>query len=430
MEWFELSGGVPLQGSVRLQGSKNAALPLLAGAVLHRGKTILYNVPDIRDIAVMIQILRDMGCQVEKCRDRLEIDASALDEPCVDAFLGGEMRSSIILLGSLLGRCRRAILPFPGGCVIGARPIDLHIAAMKKMGARLEEKDGMLLAETKMLQGTKQRLRFPSVGATENMILAAVLAKGTTVIENCAREPEVTELCSFLKQKGARIWGEGTSCIRIEGVAELRDSIYTLMPDRIVAGTYLLAAAATRGQIFLKEARKQEMEAVVFALQDMGARFWEQEEGLGIDGSEAVRPAARVYTAPYPGFPTDLQSQLLAALCLAEGKSVVQECVFEGRFRIAAQLNRMGACVTTDGRKAFVDGRSCLRGTDVKAEELRGGAALVIAGLAAEGTTRVFGCSFIERGYEDIAGDLRKLGARIVRREEKHSADIPGAAEQ
>lgn len=414
MEWFELSGGVPLQGSITLQGSKNAALPLLAGAILHRGKTILYNVPDIRDIGVMIQILRKMGCQVEKEGGKLEIDASSLEVPQVDSVLGGQMRSSIILLGSLLGRCRQAALPFPGGCVIGARPIDLHITALKKMGTVLEEYDGMLHARTEMLQGKRIHLNFPSVGATENIILAAVLAEGTTIVENCAREPEIAELCIFLRQKGADISGEGTSCICIQGVKELKDSRYTLMSDRIVAGTYMMAAAATRGQICLKGAEIRDLKTVMDILKETGAEFRYKDDGLWIDGRNAKYPVARVCTAPYPGFPTDLQSQLLAVLCLAEGRSVVRECMFEERFRIAAQLNRMGACVAADGREAVIDGRSRLYGTNVKAEELRGGAALVIAGLAARGKTRVFGRPFIERGYEDIAGDLRKLGAQIV----------------
>lgn len=413
MEWFELSGGMPLHGSVTLQGSKNAALPLMAGAVLHQGKTTLHNVPDIRDIAVMVQILREIGCSVHKEGSTLKIDASYANLPCVNPFLGEQMRSSIILLGALLGRFKKAELPFPGGCVIGARPIDLHVTAMQKLGAVLTEKAGMLCAETDEMQGANIRLRFPSVGATENIILAAVCAKGVTVAENCAREPEIAELCRFLQGKGAKISGIGTSCIRIEGVDALEDSTYTLMPDRIVAGTYLFAAAATRGQICLRGAKPQDMEAVLHILEEMGAEFRYIDDRLWIDGRNAIHPVTKVCTDIYPGFPTDLQSQLLAALCLAEGTSTVRECIFEERFRIASQLNRMGAKVTTDGREAVVEGRKQLFGADVKAEELRGGAALVIAGLAASGTTRVYGRQFIERGYEDIAGDLGKLGAVV-----------------
>lgn len=413
VEWFELSGGTPLHGSITLQGSKNAALPLLAGAVLHRGKTTLHNVPDIRDIAVMIQILRQMGCQVHKQGRTLQIDASRADTPCVDSFLGEQMRSSIILMGSLLGRFKKAVLPFPGGCVIGVRPIDLHVTSMQKLGAVLSEEDGMLCARTKGLQGARIHLHFPSVGATENIILAAVCAEGVTELENCAREPEIAELCRFLRGKGAKIFGIGTSCLRIEGVEALRDSTYTLMPDRIVAGTYLFAAAATRGQICLEGARPQDMREVLHILKKMGAEFRYIDERLWIDGRNAVYPVEKVCTDTYPGFPTDLQSQLLAALCVAEGKSIVRECIFEERFRIAPQLNRMGAHVTTDGREAVVEGCKQLVGAEVRAQELRGGAALIIAGLVARGTTRVYGRTFIERGYEDIAGDLGKLGATV-----------------
>lgn len=408
-----MTGGTPLHGSIAIQGSKNAALPLLAGTVLHQGKTVLYNVPAIRDIDAMIQILQKMGCSIKREQNCLEIDASSLETPRVDAALGGQMRSSIMLLGALAGRCGGACLPFPGGCVIGARPIDLHKKALEKMGAVFVEKDGMLCVEAGNLHGAEICLAFPSVGATENVILAAALAEGATVIRNCAKEPEIVELCLFLKQKGAKISGEGTSCIAIEGVKNLEDSSYTLMSDRIVAGTYLMAAAATRGEILLKGAEPAYLKAVLDILQKMGAEFRYKEEGLWMDGRRAVHPAAEICTAPYPGFPTDLQSQLLAVLCLAEGKSVIQEAMFEERFRIAAYLNQMGACVTADGTKAVVKGKRCLWGNEVKAEELRGGAALVIAGLAAKGTTRVYGRRFIERGYEDLAGDLRKLGADI-----------------
>lgn len=417
MEYYELSGGVPLHGSITLQGSKNAALPLLAGTLLHRGKTTIRNVPDIRDIAVMEEILRKMGCKIRREGRTLEVDASVISDPAVDAVLGGQMRSSILLMGSLLGRCKEAVLPFPGGCVIGMRPIDLHVSAMQSFGAVLAECHGMLCARAEKMQGTCICLRFPSVGATESIILAAVLAEGITEIENCAQEPEIAELCAYLQNMGAQICGGGTSRIRIWGVRKLRDSTWKLCPDRIVAGTYLMAAAATRGQICLKGARVQELGAVLHILEKTGAKFCCTENGLCIDAAGASQPVAAVDTAPYPGFPTDLQSQLLAVLCLAKGRSVVRECIFEERFRVAAQLNRMGAKVTTDEKEAVVEGVPQMFGADVKAEELRGGAALIIAGLAAKGTTRVFGCSFIERGYEDIAGDLRKLGARILRKE-------------
>ena len=404
MEYFEITGGTPLHGSITLQGSKNAALPLMAASILHPGRTTLHHVPAIRDVDVMIEILENIGCTVQK--EHFEVAAS----------LGERMRSTIILLGSMLGRAGRAKMPFPGGCIIGMRPIDIHITSLGKMGAVFEETDGMLCAVTDGLCGSRIHLRFPSVGATENVILAAVYARGRTRIENCAKEPEIAELCRFLREKGAKIEGEGTSCILVEGVSHLRDSTYTLMPDRIVAGTYLFVAAATRGEICLEGMRPSDMESVLDVLGRMGAVYENREDGFYLDGRKAINPLPVVCTETYPGFPTDLQSQLLATLCVARGRSVIRECIFEERFRIAPWLNRMGADVTTDGREAVFEGKAHLSGQMVKAQELRGGAALVIAALMAQGITRVYGSAFIERGYEDLAGDLRKLGAVISKK--------------
>lgn len=416
MEYFEITGGTPLHGSITLQGSKNAALPLMAASILHPGRTTLHHVPAIRDVDVMIEILENIGCTVQKDKGTLIIDATKAEHFEVAASLGERMRSTIILLGSMLGRAGRAKMPFPGGCIIGMRPIDIHITSLGKMGAVFEETDGMLCAVTDGLCGTRIHLRFPSVGATENVILAAVYARGRTRIENCAREPEIAELCRFLREKGAKIEGEGTSCILVEGVSHLRDSTYTLMPDRIVAGTYLFAAAATRGEICLEGMRPSDMESVLDVLGRMGAVYENREDGFYLDGRKAINPLPVVCTETYPGFPTDLQSQLLATLCVARGRSVIRECIFEERFRIAPWLNRMGADVTTDGREAVIEGKAHLSGQMVKAQELRGGAALVIAALMAQGITRVYGSAFIERGYEDLAGDLRKLGAVISKK--------------
>lgn len=416
MEYFEITGGTPLHGSITLQGSKNAALPLMAASILHPGRTTLHHVPAIRDVDVMIEILENIGCTVQKDNGTLIIDAAKAEHFEVAASLGERMRSTIILLGSMLGRAGRAKMPFPGGCIIGMRPIDIHITSLGKMGAVFEETDGMLCAVTDGLCGTRIHLRFPSVGATENVILAAVYARGRTRIENCAKEPEIAELCRFLREKGAKIEGEGTSCILVEGVSQLRDSTYTLMPDRIVAGTYLFAAAATRGEICLEGMRPSDMESVLDVLGRMGAVYENREDGFYLDGRKAINPLPVVCTETYPGFPTDLQSQLLATLCVARGRSVIRECIFEERFRIAPWLNRMGADVTTDGREAVIEGKAHLSGQMVKAQELRGGAALVIAALMAQGITRVYGSAFIERGYEDLAGDLRKLGAVISKK--------------
>ena len=403
MEYFEITGGTPLHGSITLQGSKNAALPLMAASILHPGRTTLHHVPAIRDVDVMIEILENIGCTVQKDNGTLIIDAAKAEHFEVAASLGERMRSTIILLGSMLGRAGRAKMPFPGGCIIGMRPIDIHITSLGKMGAVFEETDGMLCAVTDGLCGSR---------ITENVILAAVYARGRTRIENCAKEPEIAELCRFLREKGAKIEGEGTSCILVEGVSHLRDSTYMLMPDRIVAGTYLFAAAATRGEICLEGMRPSDMESVLDVLGRMGAVYENREDGFYLDGRKAINPLPVVCTETYPGFPTDLQSQLLATLCVARGRSVIRECIFEERFRIAPWLNRMGADVTTDGREAVIEGKAHLSGQMVKAQELRGGAALVIA----QGITRVYGSAFIERGYEDLAGDLRKLGAVISKK--------------
>ena len=381
MEYFEITGGTPLHGSITLQGSKNAALPLMAASILHPGRTTLHHVPAIRDVDVMIEILENIGCTVQKDNGTLIIDAAKAEHFEVAASL-----------------------------------VDIHITSLGKMGAVFEETGGMLCAVTDGLCGSRIHLRFPSVGATENVILAAVYARGRTRIENCAKEPEIAELCRFLREKGAKIEGEGTSCILVEGVSHLRDSTYMLMPDRIVAGTYLFAAAATRGEICLEGMRPSDMESVLDVLGRMGAVYENREDGFYLDGRKAINPLPVVCTETYPGFPTDLQSQLLATLCVARGRSVIRECIFEERFRIAPWLNRMGADVTTDGREAVIEGKAHLSGQMVKAQELRGGAALVIAALMAQGITRVYGSAFIERGYEDLAGDLRKLGAVISKK--------------
>ena len=304
MEYFEITGGTPLHGSITLQGSKNAALPLMAASILHPGRTTLHHVPAIRDVDVMIEILENIGCTVQKDNGTLIIDAAKAEHFEVAASLGERMRSTIILLGSMLGRAGRVKMPFPGGCIIGMRPIDIHITSLGKMGAVFEEKDGMLCAETDGLCGTRIHLRFPSVGATENVILAAVYARGRTRIENCAKEPEIAELCRFLREKGAKIEGEGTSCILVEGVSHLRDSTYTLMPDRIVAGTYLFAAAATRGEICLEGMRPSDMESVLDVLGRMGAVYENRKDGFYLDGRKAINPLPVVCTETYPGFPT------------------------------------------------------------------------------------------------------------------------------
>ena len=413
MACIEIYGGHPLNGEVRIQGSKNAALPILAGVILHKGITILHNCPRISDVMHMIKILEKLGCTASWSGNTLYMDASGAEQSCVPAELGDKMRCSVIFLGALLGRMGSAQIPYPGGCTIGARPIDLHVEAMRRMKAEIHMGCECLTGKSEGLIGGRIALRYPSVGATENIILAAVLAHGTTEIQGGAREPEIVELCRFLNGKGARISGAGTDRIWIEGVKALSDSEFYLMPDRIVTGTYLMAAIATRGKCMLREAPWEQLGSVAVAAERMGAVIRKMPEGVLADGRKAERPLEILDTAPHPGFPTDIQSQMLAALCLAKGESRLREHVFEARFRTAGELAKMGADIQVTGREARIHGVSRLHGASVKAPELRGGAALVIAGAAAEGKTLIADCHYIGRGYEDICGDMRKLGADI-----------------
>lgn len=414
MNRIEIAGNIPLNGEIAVQGSKNAALPLMAAAVLHEGKTVLHNCPRILDVEYMAGILRELGCRVVwESGSTLEIDAGNLKDSCVPGRLAGRFRASVILMGSLLGRCKEAILPYPGGCTIGMRPIDLHLKAIEQMGAVTELLDDAVRLFTSGLHGSEIELAFPSVGATENIILAAVLAEGTTRIRGYAAEPEVEELCRFLKAKGAVIAGLGSRELVITGVEQLKDSEHTLIADRIVAGTYLCAAAGTRGKITLFNAPAGHLKMLIALLKKTGARIWEEETQITIDGSAACGSIDHVETAPYPGFPTDMQSQMMALLCRAEGVSRITENLFEERFLAAGELNRLGAKVKVQGKTASIEGVKSLRGVPVTAQELRGGAALVVAGLMADGKTTVRECQYIERGYEDICRDLSSLGADI-----------------
>lgn len=413
MEYLEIKGKNPLCGQVCIQGSKNAALPILSAVILHRGTTVLRNCPKIIDVIYMLEILKDFGCRVDWEGAALVIDASGLCDSQVAECYGRQMRSSIMLLGSLLGRMKQASVSYPGGCVIGERPIDLHLSALKKLGAVFTERPAGLKAICEKPTGTILELPFPSVGATENVILLAVLAEGTTVLKNAAKEPEITELCRFLNSMGARIGGMGTSRLVIEGVKELHDTDFTIMPDRIVAGTYMLMTAAVGGDVVIKEAPLEQLESVQKVLWQMGVRQEVRNKELRIQSTGRLRCIREVCTRPYPGFPTDLQSPLLAALALAEGTSVIRETIFEARFKIVEDLCRMGADIHVEGQKAVIKGVKQLRGADLTARELRGGAALVLAAAAAEGTSRVYQYHYIARGYENIIRDLQSLGVVI-----------------
>ena len=414
MVHYEIEGGHRLEGECRIQGSKKAVLPMMAAALLQRGTVILHNCPRILDVFCMIRILEHLGCRVDWDGHTLLIDAYELRGCAVPREEAKKMRSSVILLGALLGRRRRAVLCCPGGCVIGERPIDLHLAALSSMGAEICQEEEDICVETGGLHGARICLRFPSVGATENILLGAVLADGETVIRNAAREPEIMELCRLLRQMGAKIAGDGTARICVQGVRKLHGTEITVMPDRIVAGTYLLAAAGCGGSLYLPEAPVRQL-ACLRQLYACWGMTWREKGGSLYVQSGGDYPAVRyVETRPYPGFPTDLQSPLAAVLLKAKGESCIRETIFESRFRAAEEFRKLGADVQIAGQLCRIRGREKLRGAVLDAYELRGGAALIVAGLMAEGASVVRDEGFLERGYEHIVEDLRGAGAALT----------------
>lgn len=418
MEAIYIHGGITLQGQVRIHGSKNAVLPVMAATLLADGVSVIGNCPRLSDVYYMQTLLDSLGCQVARDKEKLKIDAAQVD---ILHALGGlpedavrGMRSSIILLGALLGRVGEVRMEYPGGCVIGERPIDIHVEALEKLNVRFEEKSYGLYACTQGLKGADITLPVPSVGATENLLLAAVLAEGTTVIRGAAREPEINTLCDFLTACGADITGGGSSTIIIKGVQKLSGTEFFIPGDRIVAGTYMCACMAAGGEVLLKEAPVAQMQAVLECAGRMGVNCQGTEEGLYIQAEGRLKAPESLITAPYPGFPTDMQSPFLSALALSEGSCLVEETIFENRFHTVSCLKNMGAkIIQRDTRHVWIEGVEELHGFTVTAKELRGGAALVIAGAAAKGETVVDGCRYIERGYENICRDLRELGVRI-----------------
>lgn len=415
MNQIRIEGFHRLNGEVRIQGSKNAALPMMAAAVLCKGEVILHHCPDITDVHLMKEIIKGLGGKAFYKNHTMYLDCTKIERTTIPKKEAEKMRSSIVLAGSLLGRKKEVCIPWPGGCVIGKRPIDLHLSALEKMGAEFTEEDRGLKGKTEGLKGT--RIVFPkiSVGATQNVILASVLAKGTTILENCACEPEVQWLCQFLRKGGAKIKETKNRMIEIEGIKSLHAVEYEVPPDRIVAGTYLCASAITRSNICLVGAPKDEMKAILSLYQKMGGQYEWIGGKLSLCSQEVNVPVLCQKTEVYPGFPTDLQSPVLAVLSGIKGKSCLIETIFENRFRVAGELKKMGANIRIDGAKAEIYGGK-LQGAEVEAQELRGGAALVLAGLAAKGVTTVKNIEYIERGYEDICRDLSQLGAVMERK--------------
>lgn len=410
-----VDGDVCLRGEIPVQGSKNAALPIMAGAVLHKGCTVLHNCPRISDVYNMEQMLKNLGASTRWEGHTLILDCDRICETVVEEGLSCRMRSSVMLMGSMLGRCGRVQIGYPGGCVIGKRPIDYHLKLFSGMGAVIERKEEQLSLSCSGLRGGVYRFPWPSVGATENGILAAVYAQEPVVLENCAREPEIIYLCTFLRRLGAGIEGEGTDRIRIAGNSRLHDTEYTIPADRIAAGTLVLSGAITRGQISLAGAPGKDLGALLEVYEKMGGQFSWNGGTLITDSRRVKNNVGEVVTAVYPGFPTDLQSPLMAVCCTLEGESRIRETIFEDRFRVARQLGCMGACIKTTDNEAVVEGPMRLAGCTVRAQDLRGGAALVVAGLAAQGQTVVECQEYIERGYESFYEEINLLGGRIVK---------------
>ena len=413
---IQIEGNRQLYGQIRIQGSKNAVLPIMAAAVLIPGTTVLEHCPAIKDVILMQKLLESMGCHAVFKQGHMEIDASSLKQCWLKKEYIEGMRSSIILLGAMLGRFKEAEIGHPGGCIIGKRPIDFHLMALEKMGAEIVVNEDRITARSDKLTGAEICFPVSSVGATENALLAAVAAEGVTILHNAATEPEIVALCHFLTKAGADIQGIGSRTLVITGTL-LHEVQYEIPADRIVTGTYLLAAAAAGGRVVLEGAVREELGALLFCLQKMGIGINQQKNSIEVVSTGTYQALDYVRTAEYPGFATDLQPQLAAVLTCAAGNSMIEESIFENRFGYAEELRKMGAEINQEGRCLKIRGKDKLQGTFVEAKDLRGGAALVLAGLRAEGTTNVIGCQYIERGYEDIVGDLKMLGAGIEKRE-------------
>ena len=417
MSQFIIRGGRRLRGEASLQGAKNSVLPILAATLLTADQVELRGCPRLRDVDASVRILQALGCQAHWEGDTLLADTRELEGCAISDALMREMRSSAIFLGAILARCGQAELSYPGGCELGPRPIDLHLSGLRALGAEIDDAGGVLHCKAARLVGREIVLSLPSVGATENLMLAACGASGITTIANAAREPEIVDLQNFLTACGARVSGAGTSTVSVEGGRPLHGCTYTVMPDRIVAATFLCAAASAGGEIFLRGAREEHLSTVTAVLREAGCSIRSGGEGIACTCKGRLSAVRPVRTAPYPGFPTDAQAILMAALLRSRGATVFEENMFENRYRHVDELTRMGAGIRVSGRVAVVSGVERLHGAPVRSTDLRGGAALCVAALAAEGETRVSEVSHIDRGYADLTGDLRALGAEALRTE-------------
>lgn len=415
MDKLVIEGGAPLSGTIRIHGAKNAALPILAASLLAEEPVTIRNVPRLLDIEVMLGILKDLGCRAQHEGCSVHVDSAPAASSHIPEILMRQMRSSVFLTGPLLARFGEVQLYQPGGCAIGERKIDLHLRGLEALGADIEEKGSRIVCRARELTGAEVILDFPSVGATENIMMAAVKAKGRTVIVGAAREPEIQDLQSFLNRIGARVRGAGTDTIVIEGVSSLRGGDCEIIPDRIVTGTVMVAAAATRGEVTIQGALPAHLTSLIHVLRRAGVQIEAGSDIMKVGASARPKAVQRVVTSPYPAFPTDLQAQAMTLLSIADGVSLIKETVFEGRFKHVDELCRMGADIRVDLNNAFIRGVPELYGTAVEATDLRAGAALVIAGLAAQGRTVVEQVHHIDRGYDRIEEMFRRLGGAITR---------------
>lgn len=412
MSKFIIQGGKKLEGEINISGSKNAALPIIAATVLNSGTTTLYNVPDIQDVNTMFEILKKIGATIKRKNNKIIINTNKVHTYEIPDDLMRQMRSSVILAGALIGKYHKAKFSCPGGCDIGSRPIDLHLKGFEKLGVDIKEEYGEIYCNTEKIIGAQIHLDFPSVGATENIILASCLGEGTTVITNAAREPEIDDMIKYLNKMGAKINGAGTDKIEIIGVKRLSEVSYNIMPDRIEAGTYLVAGAITSGNIKLLNINSQHIEPILNKLDEANCRLNINKSEIEIIAPKRVK-SVDIKTMPYPGFPTDMQSIFGALLITAKGTSVITENIFESRYKYAQELIRMGAKINVEGRTAIIKGTKRIQGANVVATDLRGGASLVVAGLYAKGITQVDNVHYILRGYEKMDEKLKKLGAKI-----------------
>lgn len=415
MESFLISGGKRVEGSLRVDSAKNAVLPLMAACVLTEDPVTLSEVPDISDAQHMADILSMLGCRVTRQGKALTVFASDLHNWEMPDHLSKQIRSSIFLLGPILSRFRRATVTYPGGCEIGLRPIDLHLSGLRSLGVEVREEGGLIHCDGTNMRAGEVHFDYPSVGATENVMMAAACLPGVTTIHNAAREPEIADLQACINAMGGRIRGAGSPTVEVEGVKRLHGTTWEPMPDRIVAGTLLCAAAITGGEIELRRAPVDAMIAITSKLREMGCVIHEEPDFLALKAPERLTAFSQLQTQPYPGFPTDMQVQMLALLCVSEGTGVIVENVFENRFTHAGDLSSMGARILCSGRTAIVRGVRTLYGANVTARDLRGGAALVLAGLQAQGTTRVDHAELIDRGYDHLERQLTLLGAEVKR---------------